>query len=363
MTHKYIHLFSPSIDKNEINASICVLKSKFWSSGSGIRMVSKFEKRFKKFIRSNECVAVDSGTSALHLALNILNVKNHEVLVPSLTFVSTVHSIVHNGGTPIFVDVEPSTLNMDVDDLKKKITQKTKVILPVHIGGLPCKLNQISEIAKKSKIYVVDDAAHACGTEYDGRKVGSIGDLTCFSFHPVKNLAMPKGGAITINMKNHLKLKNKLNSLRWCGIENRNGSFYDVGSMGFNFYMDDISAAIGIEQLKKLKIMNKKRQTIAKKYHDEINLENKMPFTKQCSYHLYWIRIKNRNKFVKEMKHDGIEIGIHYKPVHLLKQYKNKTFLKNTEFVWKEIASLPIHPELTTSKVNYIIKKINNFID
>jgi dTDP-4-amino-4,6-dideoxygalactose transaminase len=301
---KFIHLFSPSIGNEEISASASVLKSKFWSSGAGIRKVLEFENKFKKFINSRQCVAVDSGTSALHLALNILDITNREVLVPSLTFVSTVHSIVHNGGIPIFVDVNSSTLNMDVADLEKKITSKTKVILPVHLGGLPCELNKISKIAKKSNLYLVDDAAHACGAEYGGKKIGSLCDLTCFSFHPVKNLAMPKGGAITINMKNHSKLKTQLNSLRWCGIENRYGSSYDVGSLGFNFYMDEISASIGLEQLKKLKIMNKKRTIIAKRYHDEINLHNKMPFDKQCSYHLYWIRIKNRNKFIKEMNNE-----------------------------------------------------------
>jgi len=360
---KHINLFSPSIDEKEIRASTNVLKSKFWSSGAGIRKVFEFENKFKKFLNTHECVAVDSGTSALHLALNVLDIKNHEVLVPSLTFVSTVHSIVHNGGTPIFVDIDPLTLNMDVDDLRDKITSKTKVILAVHMGGLPCDLNKINKIAKKSNLYVVDDAAHACGADYNGKKIGSICDLTCFSFHPVKNLAMPKGGAITINLKKHSKLKNILNSLRWCGIENRNGPFYDVDHLGFNFYMDDISASIGLEQLKKLNIMNKKRQIIAKKYHDEINLENKMPFDKQSSYHLYWIRVKNRNKFIKEMDRNGIEVGIHYKPVHLLKQYKNGVFLKNTESVWKEIVSLPIHPELTISQVNYIIKKVNNFVE
>ena len=359
---KHINLFSPSIDEKEIRASTNVLKSKFWASGAGIRKVFEFENKFKKFLNTHECVAVDSGTSALHLALNVLDIKNHEVLVPSLTFVSTVHSIVHNGGTPIFVDIDPLTLNMDVDDLRDKITSKTKVILPVHLGGLPCDLNKINKIAKKSNLYVVDDAAHACGADYNGKKIGSICDLTCFSFHPVKNLAMPKGGAITINLKKHSKLKNFLNSLRWCGIENRNGPFYDVDHLGFNFYMDDISASIGLEQLKKLNIMNKKRQIIAKKYDEEINLENKMPFDKRSSYHLYWILVKNRNKFLENMNKKGIEVGIHYSPVHKMKLYNSKIKLEVTEKISKQIVTIPIHPLLKDREVKFIIKSINELL-
>ena len=356
-----IKLFFPTIDNAEITSAIKTLKSGFWASGAGVGNVKKFENKFKKYTNASECVAVDSGTAALDLALKVLNINKKEVLVPSLTFVSSINAIKYNGGIPIFVDVEPDTLCMDPEDLENKITKKSKVILPVHFGGYSCDMNAIKKISKKNKLLIVEDAAHATGSKYKNKKIGSIGDLTCFSFHPVKNLAMPKGGAITLNYKNR-NLKNKLNSLRWCGISNRKEQFYDVTELGYNYYMDEISSAIGIEQLKKMNKFNTRRYEIAKKYHKEIKCLEKMPINKECSYHLYWILVKNRNVFLKNMKKKGIETGIHYLPVHKMKLYKSKTKLKVTEKVTKEIVTIPIHVKLKNSEINYIIKTVNQLI-
>jgi len=355
-----IKIFSPYIDKKEVDAASRTIKSKFWASGAGIGKVLEFEKKFKKYTNSKECVAVDNGTAALHLAMNIANIKNKHVLVPSFTFVSTVNSIVHNGGIPIFVDIEKETLNMDPNDVEKKITDKTVAIVPVHFGGFPCQMNEIKEIAKSNNTIIIEDAAHACGAKYNGKKIGSISEFCCFSFHPVKNLAMPKGGAITINLKNNSKIKQKLNALRWCGIDNRKGSTYDITSLGFNYYMDEISASIGIEQLKKLDKMNKVRYDIAKQYSLKLNIEHKMPLCKDCSYHLYWIRVKNRKQFMKKLYLKGIETGIHYFPIHKTSYYKEKIILETTENVSKEIVSIPIHPNLTQNQVDHIIKSVNN---
>lgn len=354
-----IKLFSPAFDRLEINSATKTLESGFWASGAGIGNVSKFEEKFKRYTNSQECVAVDSGTAALHLALNVLEVKNKEVLVPSLTFASTVHAIKYNGGIPIFVDILSDTLCIDPSDLENKITKKSKVILPVHFGGYPCNMELLKKIAKKKSLLIVEDAAHACGAEYKGRKIGSLGDLTCFSFHPVKNLAMPKGGAITINTKNKNQIKNRLNSLRWCGISDRKNSFYNISELGFNYYMDEISAAIGIEQLKKVDKFNDCRFKIAKRYNSELNVNEKIPLNKECSYHLYWILVKNRKKFIQHMKANGIETGTHYSPVHKMSLYKSKSVLPNTEKAGKEIVTLPIHPNLSKKDVDFIIKKVN----
>ena len=354
-----IKLFSPAFDRLEINSATKTLESGFWASGAGIGNVSKFEEKFKRYTNSQECVAVDSGTAALHLALNVLEVKNKEVLVPSLTFASTVHAIKYNGGIPIFVDILSDTLCIDPSDLENKITKKSKVILPVHFGGYPCNMELLKKIAKKKSLLIVEDAAHACGAEYKGRKIGSLGDLTCFIFHPVKNLAMPKGGAITINTKNKNQIKNRLNSLRWCGISDRKNSFYNISELGFNYYMDEISAAIGIEQLKKVDKFNDCRFKIAKRYNSELNVNEKIPLNKECSYHLYWILVKNRKKFIQHMKANGIETGTHYSPVHKMSLYKSKSVLPNTEKAGKEIVTLPIHPNLSKKDVDFIIKKVN----
>jgi perosamine synthetase len=356
-----IKLFFPTIDDLEIKATIKTLKSGFWASGTGVGNVKKFENLFKKYTNATECVAVDSGTAALDLALKVVDINKKEVLVPSLTFVSSINAIKYNGGIPIFVDVKSNTLCMDPKDLQNKITKKSKVILPVHFGGYSCDMDEIKKISKKNKLLVVEDAAHATGSKYKNKKIGSIGDLTCFSFHPVKNLAMPKGGAITLNYKNR-NLKTKLNSLRWCGISNRKEQFYDVTELGYNYYMDEISSAIGIEQLKKINKFNSRKYKIAKKYDKEIKCLEKMPISKDCSYHLYWILVKNRNTFLKNMKKKGIETGIHYLPVHKMKLYKSNIKLKVTEKVTKEIVTIPIHPSLKNSEVDYIIKTINQLI-
>ena len=354
-----IKLFSPVFDGLEIKNVEKTIKSGFWASGQGVGNVLKFEKKFQKYTNSQECVAVDSGTAALHLALSVLEVKNKEVLVPSLTFASTIHAIKYNGGIPVFVDIEVGSACMDTNDLENKITEKSKIILPVHFGGYPCNMELLKKIAKKRSLLIVEDAAHACGTKYKGKKIGSLGDLTCFSFHPVKNLAMPKGGAITINTKNKNQIKKRLNSLRWCGISNRKDSFYDISELGFNYYMDEISAAIGIEQLKKVDKLNDYRFKIAKRYDAELNVNEKIPLDRECSYHLYWILVKNRKKFIQHMKANGIETGTHYAPVHKMSLYKSKIILPNTEKISKEIVTLPIHPNLSKKDIDFIIKNVN----
>ena len=356
-----IRLFSPTFDNLEIEKIIQTIKSGFWASGAGIKNVSKFENNFKKYTNAKECISVDSGTAALHLALNVTDIYKKEVLVPSLTFASTVHAIKYNGGIPVFVDVDQDTLCIDSVDLENKITSKSKVILPVHFGGYPCDMDSLKKISKKNSLIMIEDAAHACGSKYKGKKIGSLSDFTCFSFHPVKNLSMPKGGAITINKRNK-SLKNKLNSLRWCGISNRKKSSYDITELGFNYYMDEISASIGIEQLKKIEKLNKKRFDIAKRYQKEIKISEKIPLNKECSYHLYWILVKNRKKFMDKMYSAGIETGIHYKPVHKMSFYKSKVNLPITEKIEGKIVSIPIHPNLKNNEIDKIIK-LTNFLN
>ena len=358
---KLIKLFEPVVDSSEKKALVKVLDSKFWASGSGSGYVSKFENEFKKYVKSNACIAVNSGTAALNLTFSLLDIKNKEVILPSLSFISTAHCIVENGGIPIFVDIEPDTLCIDPEKIKQAISKDTVAILPVHFGGMPCKLNEIHKIAKLHNLHIVEDAAHAVGTEFNGKKIGSHGTAVCFSFHPVKNLAMPTGGIISINHKNHKQFRKTLLARRWCGITNRKGSEYDVKELGWNYYMNEFSAAIGLMQLKKLDALNNARRNIAKFYDKEIDIEHKIPFDKRCSYHLYWIRVKNRNKFRKELNNNGIETGTHYKPIHKMTFYKRTNKILNTEKAGKEIVTIPIHPNLTQSQIDYIVKIINKF--
>jgi dTDP-4-amino-4,6-dideoxygalactose transaminase len=340
-----------------------ILKSGFWASGSGTGYVQKFEEKFNDYIGSNACVAVNSGTAALHLALHLEDIKNKEVILPSLSFVSTAHAILYNGGKPIFVDVDPETLCLDSEQIEKTITKKTSVILPVHFGGMACDMSKISKISKDYKLTIIEDAAHAVGTKYLNKKIGKHGKYVCFSFHPVKNLAMPNGGAITINDKKFLSSVNFLKSMRWCGISNRKRTKYDITNLGWNYYMNELSAGIGIEQLKKLDKNNNKRKNIAKRYSKELDVEMKMQFQKNCSYHIFWIQVKNREQFMMKMKQGKIETGIHYLPIHKMSFYKKfSKKLEITEDASTKIVSLPIHPNLSENDVTRVIKSVNKFM-
>ena len=358
---KKIKLFAPNIGKDEKQKISQVLESKFWASGSGTGNVLKFENQFKRYLGSDDCIAGKSGTSALNLALSLFNIKNKEVILPSLSFVSTAHAVIINGGIPVFVDIEPGTMCIDPYEIQKSITTKTIAILPVHFGGFPCNLKNIQDIAEKHNLTIIEDAAHASGATYNNKKIGSHGTAVCFSFHPVKNLAMPTGGLISINHKNHKQFRKILLARRWCGITDRIDSEYDVKELGWNYYMNEFSAVIGLIQLKKLDRLNTIRKNIAKFYDEQIKVEHKIPFDKRCSYHLYWICVKNRNKFRKELNNKGIETGTHYKPIHKMSFYKSSKKILNTEKAAKEIVTIPIHPNLTQPQLDYIIKSINKF--
>ena len=356
-----IQLSKPLVTSAEESIINKVIKSHFWASGSGVGYVKKFENSLNKFTGSNTCIGVNSGTAALNLALSLFDLKNKEVLIPSLTFVSTAHAVILNGAKPIFVDVNPETLCIDEKQIQNSITKNTKAIIPVHFAGFPCNLTAIRSICKKNNLCLIEDAAHAIGSTFNNKKIGAYGDAVCFSFHPVKNLAMPTGGAITINHKNHKKFRKQLESRRWCGISDRNNVDYDVHELGWNYYMNEFSAAIGLVQLKKLNEMIKTRKRIAKFYDREINLENKIPYSTDCSYHLYWVLVENRKQFRKKLANEGIETGTHYKPVHHMSYYKNKKPLPITEKISNEIVTIPIHPNLTDNQLSKIVHFVNKF--
>ena len=360
--NKRIKLFDPMVNHLEERSVIQVLRSGNWASGAGKNFVKKFEDDFQKYTNTNACVAVNSGTAALNMALSLVDVENKEVILPSMSFVSTANAVILNGGRPVFAEIEPETLCIDPKSVKKLLTKKTRVILPVHFGGMPCKLDELKEIIKNHDCKIIEDSAHAAGTTYNHKKIGSHTFASCFSFHPVKNLAMPTGGAITINDKKYKKIRDELESKRWCGITDRKFSEYNVKEIGNNYYMNEFSAAIGLVQLKKLDRMNKQRKNIARIYSKEITIERKMGFDQNCSYHLFWIRVKNRKKIRENLNDKCIETGTHYRSINTFDFYKKFNKTPITEKISKEIVTIPIHPNLKKSEIDRIVKTINSII-
>src|SRR3989338_7786819 len=362
---KLIPISRPAIGREELDEIGNVFNTNWLGMGA---WVMKFEEQVKKFIGANYVIAVNTGTTAVHLALDSIGVKQgDEVIVPSLTFVGSVQAIMVTGANPVFCDVQEDTLNIDVNDIRKKITSKTKAIIPVHYGGLSCDMDRILEIAQAKKIRVVEDAAHAFGSSYKGKKIGSFGDITCFSFDPIKNITCGEGGAV---ITNDAKLTQTLIKKRILGIDKDTWSrykhkrdwFYNVTTLGYRYHMSNINAAIGLVQLKKINNFIKRKKQIVRIYDNEFqkidkikilsrDYENTAPFS-------YVVKIcKDRDRLMKFLKNKGIDSGVNYIPNHLQPFFKyQKVSLPITEKVWHQILSLPLYSEMSNDDVNYVVR-------
>lgn len=369
-----IPVFRPSVGEEELEAIREVLESGWLGLGPKTAL---FEERFKEYVGIEYAVGLNSCTAALHLALKVLGIgEGDEVLVPPMTFVSTIHAILYNEATPVFVDVEEETLIMSIDDIERKISPKTRVILPVDYAGHPVDLDPILKIAKDKGIYVIEDAAHACGAKYKGRKVGSISDLTCFSFHAVKNLTTGEGGMITTSNE---EIDNRLRKLRWVGINkdtwsrslpSKKPSYawqYDVEELGYKYHMSDINAAIGLVQLKKLDEMNRRRHEIFEVYNQNLDDLGEVAALIEKEYvesahHIYALKVERRDELVSHLKKNDIAPGVHYFPCHLYTFYKNfKADVPVTERIWESLISLPMYPDLTEDEIERVIQGVRSF--
>ncbi|QMV40768.1 DegT/DnrJ/EryC1/StrS family aminotransferase [Cohnella cholangitidis] len=375
MGHKLIPVLQPSIGQEEIDAVTEVLRSGWLGLGP---KTEQFEKSFADFAGSRFAVALNSGTAALHLAMEILGIgPGDEVIVPSITFISTVHAVSYVGATPVFADIEKDSMNLSAADVERKITDKTKAIIVVHLGGHPCDMDAIRELAQSRGIKVVEDAAHACGAEYKGKRIGSISDMTCFSFHAVKNLTSGEGGAITCNAE---WMNRRLREKRWVGIsrdtwmrsshEKVYAWQYFVDQVGYKYHMNDLQAAIGIVQLKKLDQLNGRRREIAERYSAELNdlewleLPREQAFS-QSSWHLYQVKFREeglRDRMISHLQEHNIASGVHYYPCHLHPSYIHlKAVVPVSAEIWKRILTLPIHPNITDEDLERIINRIREF--
>jgi perosamine synthetase len=368
-----IPVFRPYHGEEEIEAVAAVIRSGWWGQGP---KTAEFEQRFAAFVDAPRAVAVNSATAALHLALQVAGVDGGEVISTSMTFVSTNHAILYNHATPVFADIEPDTLNIDPADIARKVTVRTRAIVAVHYGGHPADLDRIHAIADAHGLIVVEDAAHACGAEYQGRKIGSLSPLTCFSFHPVKNLATGDGGMITLHDE---EWDSRLRRLRWVGInkdtwvrsagkEKSQYSWqYDVEELGYKCHTNDINAALGLVQLERLPQTNARRREICALY--DVGLGDlpwlQLPVQRPgviSARHNYVVRCDDRDGLADWLRQHKVATSVHYIPNHLYEMYRPyATPLPVTEREWQRLLTLPLFPALTDAEAAYIIDVIRHY--
>lgn len=369
-----IPVFRPFQGEEEIEAVAEVLRSGWWGQGP---KTAEFERRFAEFVGAKHAVSVNSATAALHLALLVAGVEGSEVITTPLTFVSTNHAILYNDAVPVFADIQADTLNIDPDDIERKITSKTRAVIVVDYGGHPADLDRILAIAAAHNLMVIEDAAHAAGSQYKGKSVGSISPLTTFSFHPVKNLATGDGGMITLD---NADWDARLRRLRWVGINkdtwvrsrdkeaSQYSWQYDVEELGFKCHTNDINSAIALVQLSRLPQTNARRREIAALYTAGLrDLEwLQLPTWKGdmiSAQHNYVVRCDTRDQLGEWLHRHRIATGMHYIPNHLHAMYKPYATepLPVVEREWMRLLTLPLYPALTDGEVNYIIDVIRQY--
>jgi len=374
-----IPLSDIDFDEKEINAVTNVLKSKWLTMGP---LTQKFEEKFAQYLGIKHAFAVSNCTAALHIANKVLEIgSNDEVILPSLTFVATANSTLYTGAKTVFSDIESiNNFNISPEDILQKITSKTKAITVMHYGGYPCNMDTIMKIAKEHDLKVIEDAAHAPGAEYKGKKCGTIGDFGCFSFFSNKNLVTGEGGMIVTNNDDYAeKIKiirsHGMTTLTWDRHKGHAHS-YDVVDLGYNYRINEIASALGLVQLRRLNANNNRRKLIVKEYRKQLEniAEITIPFTdfkEKSSFHIFPILLSkdiNRNIFIEKLKEKRIQSSIHYPPIHLFRYYR-KIFgfkagiLLNTEFVGKHEVTLPLHPLMRKKDVRIIVDSIREIIE
>lgn len=335
------------------------------TSFSGGPYVEKFEKEFAHYCETEFSMAVNNGTTALHLAMLALGIgKDDEVILPANTFIATAWGISYVGAKPVFVDCSPDTWEIDISEIESKITPKTKAIAGVHLYGQAFDIEGVMKICKKHNLFLIEDAAQAQGAKYKGQKVGSFGDVACFSYYPGKNLgAYGEAGGMTTNSESIFKhvqiLKNHGSSVRYHHTE-----------IGYNYRMDGLQGGILSIKLKYLDQWNDKRKQIAKRYQKEITnpliTMQSQPDFAESVYHLFVITTPNRNHFIDYLSKNQIFAGLHYPvPCHLQTAYAflghQKGDFPNAEYLSDHCVSLPMYAELTSQEVSFVIHTINNY--
>lgn len=369
------------IEDDDIEEVVKVLKSDYLTTGPKIK---EFEEKFGKYVGVKYAVAISNGTAALHGASFAAGIKEgDEVITTPITFAASANCILYQGGKPIFADIDSSTYNIDPKDIEKKISSKTKAIVPVDFTGQPVNIDEINAIAKKYNLIVIEDGAHSLGAEYKGKKTGSLVDMTTFSFHPVKHITTGEGGVITTNNK---ELYEKLKLFRTHGItrdkqilynKNEGSWYYEQLELGYNYRITDIQCALGISQLNKIDKFLRRRREIAEKYNeylkdiDGIVLPYQEEYIKS-SWHLYVIQLElekfkvGRREIFEALKAENIGVNVHYIPVYYHPYYQKLGYKKglcpNAEKLYERIITIPLYPKMTDKDVKDVVEALDKVL-
>jgi perosamine synthetase len=370
-----------TIDDDDIAVMVDVLRSDWLTTGP---RVEQFEKAFADFVGAEEAVAVSNGTAALHAAAFALGVgPGDEVIVPALTFAASANCVVYQGGTPVFADVEPGSLLLDADQVKSKITSRTKAIVAVDYAGQPCDYDSLKEIAERHGLGLVADACHAVGGAYKGRAVGTLADLSTFSFHPVKHITTGEGGMITTN---DAAMARRMRTFRNHGItsdhrqrESQGSWFYEMVGLGYNYRLTDFQCALGLNQLPHLPAWVRRRQEIARGYDEAfaaLKEINPLEVSEEVAhaYHLYVVRLMteslsvDRAQIFSALRAEGLGVNVHYIPVHLHPYYRENFgtgpgLCPVAEAAYEQILSLPMFPRMCDEDVEDVVTAVTKVIE
>lgn len=365
-----VPFFQPAIDENDISSVSKALRFTLLTDGPKLQ---EFEKKFARFIGSKYAVGVSNATSALHLSLKALGIgRGDEVIIPDITFVATASSVLLAGATPVLADVDYSDYNISVTSIKKNITNRTRAIIPVHFAGKACNIQQIKKIAKSNNLFIIEDCAHALGTQISKKHVGIFGDTGCFSFYPTKNITTIEGGMVVTNspkVAEYVRIARSHGITRSLKQRYTKGKpwDYDVLEAGYNYRLDEIRASLGLSQMRKLAHYNKLREEAAKYYNYKLGKINGISLpeiNKNDSNHLYVIKINQNNRqsrdnLFEKMTSMGVRTTVHYKPLHEFSVFKKKSkhydSLENSKRIYKEIISLPLYPYITRKEQDYVV--------
>ncbi|MBE6447412.1 MAG: DegT/DnrJ/EryC1/StrS aminotransferase family protein [Alphaproteobacteria bacterium] len=377
--NKFLPLSRPEISKETIDDVVKVLESGWLATGP---FTQKFEQKLSEYFEGRKTACFTSATAGLQASLMAIGVKpGDEVITTPLTFVCTANVIAMLGAKPVLVDIDRNTFNIDVRKIAERCTSKTKAIVPVHYAGLSVDLDEVYAIAQEKNLRVIEDAAHAVGSEYKGRKIGTFGDIQVFSFHPIKNMTSGEGGCVTLNSEEELKF---LGLQRFHGIDrsiwdrfSKNGScYYDVVMPGFKSNMSDIQAAIGLHQLQEVDEMNERRRYLSDRYRaafsdmdDKFWMQGIPSYDFVHSGHLFPVCLRDaslRDNFMSFLKENSIGTTPYYTPLHLFTYYQQEFGYKKgdypeAEYIGERIVSLPLYTALQESEQDYIIEVIRNF--